>query len=205
MLLIEDKGQKEGLHILKNRYFDSHDIEVLRAPLPVGDYVIVTDKVLDVIKRKSARKTEVKKMDFLGSYDISVDTKKDMQEIIGNVCGKQHARFRDECILAQNNGIKLYVLIENNDGIKCIEDVFKWQNPRVAYYNKVKYMHSIGKYQSVKLPKTPPTSGQTLAKALLTMQFKYGVGFLFCRPEEAGERILELLGVNESGRKEDVF
>lgn len=34
MMLIEDKGQKEGLHILKNRYFDCHDIEVLRAPLP---------------------------------------------------------------------------------------------------------------------------------------------------------------------------
>lgn len=54
MMLIEDKGQKEGQHILKNRYFDCHDIEVLRAPLPVGDYVIATDKVLDVIKRKTA-------------------------------------------------------------------------------------------------------------------------------------------------------
>ena len=76
MMLIEDKGQKEGLHILKNRYFNCHDIEVLRAPLPVGDYVIATEKVMDVIKRKTARKMEVKKMDFLGSYDISVDTKK---------------------------------------------------------------------------------------------------------------------------------
>lgn len=161
MLLIEDKGQKEGLHILKNRYFDSHDIEVLRAPLPVGDYVIATDKVLDVIKRKSARKTEVKKMDFLGSYDISVDTKKDMQEIVGNICGKAHARFRDECILAQNNGIKLYVLVENTDGIKSIEDVFKWQNPRLHRYNKIAYMHNIGKWLNTALPKAKPTSGET--------------------------------------------
>ena len=43
MLLIEDKGQKEGQHILKNRYFDRNDIEVLRAPLPVGDYVIAEE------------------------------------------------------------------------------------------------------------------------------------------------------------------
>lgn len=112
VLIIEDKGQKEGLHILKNRYFKSHDMEVLRAPLPVGDYIIATDKVADVIHRKSARKMELKKMDFLGTYDVSVDTKKDMQEIVGNICGKAHPRFRDECILAQNNGIKLYVLIE---------------------------------------------------------------------------------------------
>lgn len=204
-MLIEDKGQKEGLHVLKNRYFYCHDVEVLRCPLPVGDYIVADDKVLDVIKRKSKRGTEVKKMDFLGSYKVCVDTKKDMQEIVGNVCGKQHARFRDECILSQNNGIKLYVLIENTDGVKCIEDVFRWRNPRLERYNKIKYMHEYGKWLSVNLPKTPPTSGQTLAKALLTMQKKYGVEFLFCRPEEAGAKVLELLGVNVNGREEDVL
>lgn len=204
-MLIEDKGQKEGLHVLKNRYFYCHNVEVLRYPLPVGDYIVADDKVLDVIKRKSKRGTEVKKMDFLGSYKVCVDTKKDMQEIVGNVCGKQHARFRDECILSQNNGIKLYVLIENTDGVKCIEDVFRWRNPRLERYNKIKYMHEYGKWLSVNLPKTPPTSGQTLAKALLTMQKKYGVEFLFCRPEEAGAKVLELLGVNVNGREEDVL
>lgn len=199
MILIEDKGQKEGQHILKNRYFSENDIEVLRAPLPVGDYIIATDKVVDVIHRKSVRKTEIKKMDFLGSYNISVDTKKDMQEIVGNICGKAHPRFRDECILAQNNGIKLYVLIENTDGVKSIDDVFRWQNPRMHRYNKIAYMHNIGKWLNVALPKAKPTTGQTLAKAMLTMQLKYGVEFLFCRPEEAGEKILELLGVDVDG------
>lgn len=194
MLIIEDKGQQADKHILKNSYFDNNYVEVLRAPLPVGDYIMATEKVLDAIKRKTARKLEIKKMDFLGTYDVSVDTKKDMQEIIGNVCGRQHERFRDECILAQNNGIKLYVLIENTDGIKCIEDIFKWRNPRLERYNKIKYMHERGQWLSVKLAKAPPTSGQTLAKALLTMQLKYGVEFLFCRPEDAGKRIIELLG-----------
>ena len=52
-------------------------------------------------------------MDFLGSYDMAVDTKKDMQEIVGNICGVQHARFRDECILAQKNGITLTQAGEN--------------------------------------------------------------------------------------------
>lgn len=187
------------IYILKNRYFDCHDIEVLRAPLPVGDYVIATDKVMDVIRRKSARKMEVKKMDFLGSYDVSVDTKKDMQEIVGNICGKAHPRFRDECILAQNNGIKLYVLVENTDGIKTVQDVFKWHNPRLHRYNKIAYMHKYGKWLNVPLPKAEPTSGTILAKAMLTMQLKYGVEFVFCRPEDAGAKVLELLGANEDG------
>ena len=199
VLIIEDKGQKEGLHILKNRYFKSHDIEVLRAPLPVGDYIIATDKVADVIHRKSARKMELKKMDFLGTYDVSVDTKKDMQEIVGNICGKAHPRFRDECILAQNNGIKLYVLVENTDGVKCVQDVFKWQNPRLHRYNKIAFMHSQGKWLNKPLPKAKPTSGETLAKAMFTMQLKYGVEFVFCRPEDAGAKVIELLGGSENG------
>lgn len=199
MIIVEDKGQQDKKHEVKHKWFDCHDIEVIRAPLPVGDYILYTDSVADVIKRKMNRGIDVKKMDFLGSYSVSVDTKKDMQEIVGNVCGKQHARFRDECILAQNNGIKLYVLVENKDGIKAIDDVFRWQNPRMHRYNQIKYMHNIGKWGSIPLPKQPPTSGKTLAKALLTMQLKYGVEFLFCRPEDAGAKILELLGVNGDG------
>lgn len=197
MMLIEDKGQKEGQHILKNRYFANNEIEVLRAPLPVGDYIAATDKVADVIHRKSVRKMELKKMDFLGSYNVSVDTKKDMQEIIGNICGKAHPRFRDECILAQNNGIKLYVLVENTDGIKTIEDVFKWHNPRLHRYNKIAYMHNVGKWLNVPLPKAKPTSGEVLAKAMSTMQIKYGVEFVFCRPEDAGAKVVELLQQEE--------
>lgn len=197
VVLIEDKGNKEGLHTEKNKWFADHDIAVIRLPLPVGDYILCSDAVSNVIERKKKRGIDVKKMDFLGSYNVSVDTKKDMQEICGNVCGPQHARFRDECILAQNNAIKLYVLVENTDGVTSIEDVFRWQNPRLHRYNKIKYMHSIGKWQTTQLPKLPPTSGQTLAKALLTMQKKYGVEFLFCKPSEAGEKILSLLSEEE--------
>ena len=182
MLIIEDKGQQAGKHEMKHRWFDWHEVELLQAPLPVGDYVLADDKVLDVIQRKTRRSLELKKMDFLGSYKIAVDTKRDMQEITGNICGKQHPRFRDECILAQNNGIKLYVLIENTDQITCLSDVVRWKNPRMARYEKIKRMHSIGKWRNVKLPKSTPTSGEILMKAMQTMQEKYGVKFLFCHP-----------------------
>lgn len=197
MLIVEDKGQQAGKHEVKHRWFDSHEVTLLQAPLPVGDYILYTDAIADVVQRKTKRGVDLKKMDFVGSYTVAVDTKRDMQEIVGNICGKQHARFRDECILAQNNGIKLYVLVENEDGIKSIEDVFRWQNPRMHRYNKIAYMHRLGKWQNIPLPKAKPTDGQTLAKAMLTMQKKYGVEFQFCRPEETGERIVSLLNVNQ--------
>ena len=193
MIILSDKGQQKGKHEVKNQYWIENGIDVLNAPLPVGDYIAGTDKVMDVVFRKDKRGIALKKMDFLGTYTKTVDTKRDIQELVGNVCGGQHARFRDECILAQNNEIQLYILIENLDGVTCLDELKDWKNPRLERYEKVKYMHSIGKWKSVKIPKFPPTSGETLMKACKTMQEKYGVCFKFCHPEEAGATVLSLL------------
>ena len=152
-----------------------------------------TDKVIDVIKRKQKRGMEPKKMDFLGTYSICVDTKKDIQEIIGNICGKEHARFRDECILAKNNDIRLLVLIENEDGIKSIDDLQTWDNPRL-HMKKWITTPSGERKRALKYPTA--TKGASLAKAMRTMQKKYGVEFLFCRPEESGKLIIDLLNMN---------
>lgn len=193
MTIIEDKAQQEDKHLLKHNWWKENGIAFERFPLPAGDYIVANEKVMDVIQRKQERGIEVKKMDFLGTYTAAVDTKKDMQEIAGNICGKQHPRFRDECILAQNNGIKLYVLVENAEGVTSIDDVFQWRNPRLERYNKVACMHSYGKWLYITNPKKPPTSGKALAKAMLTMQLKYGVEFVFCGQDEAGAKVIELL------------
>lgn len=110
---------------------------------------------------------------------------------------KRHGFFHRGLKRAQNSQIRLIVLVENEDGIRSIEDVFHWQNPRMHRYNKIAYMHNLGKWNSVLLPKAKPTSGETLAKAMLTMQLKYGVEFQFCKPEEAGEWILSILNSEE--------
>lgn len=106
---------------------------------------------------------------------------------------KRHGFFHRGLKRAQNSQIKLVVLVENEDGVRSIEDVFRWQNPRMHRYNKIAYMHNLGKWGSIPLPRAKPTSGETLAKAMLTMMHKYGVEFCFCRPEDAGEMILKLL------------
>lgn len=210
MILIEDKGQKSGKHIEKNRYWTELGIEVIQEPLPVGDYILANDKVMDVIFRKDKRGIDVKKMDFLGTYDVCVDTKKDIQELVSNVCGKGHARFRDECILAQNNGIKLYILIQNVGGlVKGTKDVYnptitrlcdlhKWKNPRLFEMKnsgEVIGFWRNGKPRYKRVQKHPDaTKGATLMKACMTMQERYGVEFVFCHDEDQGAMVLELLG-----------
>ena len=198
MILIEDKGQKENQHKIKNYYWQSQGIDVVRYPLPVGDYVLMNDKIQDMLGRKANRGIEPKKMDFLGVYDVCVDTKKDIQELVGDICGKQHDRFRDECLLAQNNGIKLYILVENESFtirgknvespfISRLEDLHKWINPRLW----------IRKGGRQAYPNA--TRGITLQKACYTMQKKYGVEFVFCTPKDAGRKVIELLGGNQDG------
>jgi len=135
LILIEDVGNKQGCHTIKNEYWKSQGIEVKRLPLPTGDYCLMSDKVQDVINRKLKRGLSLKKMDFLGSYNVSVDTKENLQELYGNIINS-HDRFRDEIILAMDNHIKLYILTENTDGITCIEDVAEWFNPRLPLWEK---------------------------------------------------------------------
>lgn len=197
MKLIEDVNNKESKHALKNEYWAAHGVEVLRLPLPVGDYILVTDKVEDVLKRKAARGIEPHKMDFLGACKVSIDTKMDMTEIEGNVCGKAHERFRDELILAQNCGIKLYVLVETNE-VKSLEDVAKWQNPRLHRWMRLNALHKQGKMLSYTIPSRPPVNGERLMKAMITMQEKYGVTFVFCKPTEAGQRVIDILTGKEN-------
>ena len=192
VIIIEDIGNKAEKHTMKHLYFESHGIYWERQPLPVGDYILANDAVLDVIARKQKRGVAIKKLDFLGSYKVSVDTKCEMQEIIGNVCGDQHERFRDECILAQNNGIKLYVLIQNEDGISEISDLETWENPR-AYIKKWVTTPSKERRKVLKYPRA--TKGTTLAKVMRTMEEKYGCKFLFCTPEEQGKKVVELLNM----------
>lgn len=196
MHLIEDKAQQQGKHITKNRYWEQNGIQVFRHPLPVGDYILVNEKVQDVLDRKAARGIEPKKMDFLGTYDICVDSKFSIGELVADICGKSHERFRDECILAQNNGIKLIILVENdyeivysrngreivNRTITDLKDLHRWVNPRLWVFQggKQKYPNA--------------TKGVVLMKACMTMEKKYApLEFRFCSSKDAGKMIVELL------------
>lgn len=122
-------------------------------------------------------KTIVSKL-YVGDYQswdnprLVIDRKKDLLEICGNVC-QQHERFKNELLRARDAGIKIIILCEE-DSIHRLEDVYFWENPRLA-----------------KSPKA--TTGKALYKSLLTIRDRYGVRFEFCSKAETGKRIVELL------------
>lgn len=188
-----DTNQQDGKHETKHRYLISKGYELVFLPLPEGDYILENEKIESMLADKDKRKCKVVKNDISGLFDVSVDTKRNIQEIIGNICGKGHARFHDECARAMNKGLKFYILIENEDGVKTIDDLETWDNPRIARWKRIKEHHEKGRWGNVPIPKRPPTSGEGLAKSMRTMEKRYGVKFLFCRPEEAGRRVVELL------------
>lgn len=126
----------------------------------------------------------------VGDYQLapkaSVDTKKDICELAMDL-KKDHARFRRECELAQTIGTQLYVLTENEDGVTCLADLFEWVEPDASFNVRNR------KGKAVRY------TGASMAKTCISLNDKYGVRFGFCTPEQAGEKIVELLLSAEGG------
>ena len=150
LTLIEDTRQQAKKHAQKHIYFADNGIKVVRSKLPCGDYANIKD------------------------MSVIIDTKRDIQELIGNVT-KGHKRFVRECELAKEADIRLIILVENEDNVSCIDDLYKWYNRRLRISPRA-------------------TTGPTLAKILTGIEYRHGVKFMFCRPAESGKRIIDLLG-----------
>ena len=200
MKIAVDKNQlQKGSHAQSNAYnhrmMERAGHTLVALPLPFGDYAELTEEMQRGIERRGDR---LKKIDLVGDIKIAVDRKNSIDEICGNVCSttKAHERFRDEVILAQKCGCKFYVLIED-EKVTSLDDLEKWQNPREKKYFVMKARQAKGYKIKYPIAKQPPASGKKLAKALRTMETKYGVEFVFCKPEDAAQRIVELLTKGE--------
>ena len=127
---------------------------------------------------------------FCGDYmsldnpRLIIDRKQNLTELCQNVC-QDHERFRRELLRAQENGIQLIILCEHGQGIRSLEDVLFWENPRAKKRRKV-----AGEWETVQTKATP---GDVLYRILNTISRKYNVRFEFCEKEETGKRIMELL------------
>ena len=150
MILIEDTRNKIDKHQTKRQCLENLGHQVIRSKLYVGDYSL------------------------LNNQSVCIDTKQDWVEVANNLCGKQHERFRNECIKAKNCGIKLVILVE--DEIPIAE----WKSP-------------------LKRNKQPITKvrGEVLQKVIQTMSEKYGVEFVNCSKADAPNEILKILGVEK--------
>lgn len=141
---IFDTRERKNEHI--KSYFDKHGIEYEIRKLDVGDYQIE------------------------GKPQISVDRKRNLQELSKNLMNaKDHSRFWKEVRRAREQKIKLFVLVEHGGQIKSIEDVSKWTD----------------KYSGV--------SGRRLADEIYRVHIAYGVEFLFCDKRCTAKKIIDIL------------
>ena len=147
MVIQIDSREQKYDHVVN--YFDSQNIKWFRSKCVVGDYINLENPM------------------------VSIDRKKDLQEVAGNVC-QQHQRFVRELELAKELGYKMIVLIEE-ESIKNLSEVPKWYN-----------------WRKRKNPKA--ISGKQLFKIMSTMADKYNVEWRFTTKSKCGETIIKLLG-----------
>lgn len=154
MALVEDTRQQRGKHENKTAYFEQVGEGVVRCALPVGDY-----------QRPAS---------------VAVDTKKDIIELAMNL-KHEHARFRGECEKAKMLGTQLVILVENEDGVRCMHDLDVWVESDESFAKRNKGGKAV-RY-----------TGRSIARACQTMHDAFGVMFAFCTPGESGRRIIEIL------------
>lgn len=169
-----DTRQQAGKHEIKNEWWALHGVSTVRCKLDFGDYM--TD----------------------GS-NISVDTKRSIDEIAQNINGKQHDRFKRECQRAAAAGYRLVILIENNEGVSNFDTLKSWTNTHCGYcvhFRKKTCDPCESGEKCRKHGTRKPIQGERLAKAMQTMSERYGVIFEFCKPTETAWKICLLLGVD---------
>lgn len=113
--------------------------------------------------------------DYMLSPDgaISVDRKQNLLEVCGNLA-QQHKRFSAECLRAKEAGVRLVILVEHGGRIQSLEDVYDWKNPRL----------DVSPYA---------LSGPRVYAMMKSYESKYGVTWAFCRKQDTGKRILDIL------------
>lgn len=161
MILLEDSRQQFGKHRNIEDFCRRKGIKIVRKCLSVGDYMLGDDGENPI-------------------GNISVDTKVDIMEICKDIMSIDHKRFRSECVRAKEQGIKLYVLIEQQPPYGNVD---LWEVPRWKSSNE---WHRYGDPMTRVEPRT-------LRKAMETMTGKYGVEFRFCTRRQSPQRVIKYL------------
>lgn len=143
--VIEDSRQKDGKHQQKHIGFEDLGVDLLRCKLPFGDYALPPA--------------------------VSVDTKENLEEIAGNLCGsmKERDRFIRECKAAAAAGCQLVIMVETeHDG-------------------------SLLDLGDIRIGSGKVVTGLQLYRAMTAVSGRYGVRFVLVRPEDAAKEIMRIL------------
>ena len=168
MQIIEDTRQQEGQHRHVAAWMRSHGVDF--APraraLPYGDYM-----------REGS--------------NISIDTKKDLDELAGNL-GREHARFARECDRARADGYRLVILTEAGERYNDVGELSGW----LGYAcRKCRRCDPADPSSRCTRYRSKPMHGARLASIMAGMERDHGVRFYFCDRRDTARSICEILGV----------
>ena len=149
MRIVVDTREKPRAIVRIMKTFEDEGIEVVRRALPFGDYLDPDNP------------------------GIVIDRKQNLNEVACNLV-QDRARFLREVDRANRSGWKLIVLVEHSNRIRTLEDVIRWNNPRL---------------------KVSPLAvdGPRLFRIMHAMGTKYKFSWEFCDKVHTGKKIIELL------------
>lgn len=142
-MIICDTREQKNQNVLA--YFKKQNIPYITKKLDTGDYMD-SDRM-----------------------DITIDRKRNLQELCQNLCTKDDSRFWREIRRAKQSGIKMIILCEHGGKIRSIRDVADWKS----------------KYTMI--------TGKQLMEEIYRVHIAYGVEFVFCDKRSTGRKIMELL------------
>lgn len=151
-VLIEDTRQQAGKHAVKHEWWADRDVGLIRSKLAFGDYCLPPA--------------------------VAVDTKASIAELAYDI-DQEHERFRRELAGARDAGVRLVILVENEEGVRDLAGLSAWVESGEDFARR--------RFAQRRL------QGSRLAKACATMSARYGAEFRFCGSEEAAGLIVEIL------------
>ena len=125
------------------------------------------------------------------NQSVCVDTKYGLAEVYNNMV-QEHDRFRRECDLAHELGIRLVILVEQN-GIQTVDDVHTWVNPRYERYMMLKNGQKFGRFMGTKLPDRKPIDSPRLERMMKTFAEHHHCEWRFCDKAHTGETLMNIL------------
>lgn len=174
MVFIHDTRDQAGKHKVLEDWMEREGHTLVRSKMYVGDIAL------------------------LHNQSVCIDLKSlGLSEVYNNLV-QSHNRFREECIRAQDAGIKLIVLIEEKS-VRELSEVKNWENPQQKRWDKQRaYNEWLKQHGKEPNPQTkPPVSSERLMGMMNAMTMKYGVEWYFCPPDRVGEFVYRILTMNE--------
>lgn len=190
--IIEDTAQQAGKHTGIKKFIEKIGFNTMRNTLPVGDYALLTQRGREIlnIKIKAAERNRsyanyvgrdirtnsdvgrsiLQKIDLIGTYDVAVDTKQNLDEVVRTVGGLADERIDQQAIRARNSNTRLYIVVEQ-DNINNIQDVESYcRDNNYNYTAFIKKIDSLEKKYGLKFCMCPAGYVSLLTIALLTSE-----------------------------------